>query len=231
MANEKRKKNPEFVSPRGTFRYPALDKPDYGNADYPKPQGVYKVDLILEESAEATQAFLKKLEPLHAEAVKAGEEGFKALKVEARKRLKELTVNPLYKIEYDRDSEEPTGNIIFSIKADASGSRKDKTTWERKITIFDAQGVKLVKVPPIWGGSSGKIAFEASSYFIEGTGTAGVSLRLHAAQILELVSGGARSADAFGFGKEEGFSADSVAEEDASPFGGAGEPAGDSEEF
>lgn len=218
MATDKKKRTIlKGRTPRGVFRYPSLDKPDYGTEAYPNPEGIYKVGVILSE-AEA-QPLLKTLEPLMEQARIEGEEGFANLKVEARKKLKELKVNDLYSVEYDRETEEPTGNLIFNFKMAASGtSVKNGQTreWKRKPTLFDAKGKPLTgKLPEIWGGTVGVVAFEASPYFIAGTGTAGVSLKLAAAQIIELRSGGERDASDFGFEEEDGWNAPEQAQEES----------------
>ena len=228
---EKKQRNPSFTTPRGVFKYPALNKPDYGNEQFPKPNGEYKVQLILSE-AEA-QPLIEKLQPLYDAAIAEGKEKFKELKVEARKKLGKVTENDLYATEYDQETEEPTGNLIFKFTMQASGENKKKERWERKPALFDAKGKPLPKnAPAIWGGTEGKVSFEASPYFIPGTGAAGLKLRLQAVQVLELVTGGQRSADAYGFGAEDGYEADDNNEEgDDAPFDTDGKGSGDTEEF
>lgn len=73
----------------------------------------------------------------------------------------------------------------------------------------------MLKVPDIWGGTEGKVSFEVAPYFIPGTALAGIKLRLNAVQVIELRSGGNKSAGEYGFGEEEGgFDAESVAEQE-----------------
>lgn len=204
MANKK-PKNPEFVSPRGIFRYPKLNEPDYGTESFPKPDGEYSVRLILSE-AEA-QPLVDKLQPLLDAAVEEGKEKFKELPVATRKKLKDITVNDLYQIEYDQETEEATGNVIFKFAMKASGVTKDKKPWSRKPVIFDAKGKKLTKPEPIWGGTEGKVSFEVRPYFIAGTGAVGLKLGLNAVQVIDLVSGGGRNAEGYGFGEEDGYEA------------------------
>lgn len=191
------------TSPKGTFRYPALTKPDFGNEQFPKPNGEYKVQLILAPKEAA--AFIKELQPIYDKAIADGQEAFAGLKVEQRKKLKELSINPMFDEEYDKDTEEPTGNKIFKFGMVASGKdKKSGDTWKRKPVIFDSEGQPIKQAPDIWGGTVGKVGYEPSPYFIPGTGAAGLKLRLSAVQIIELVSGGSASASSFGFGKEEG---------------------------
>ena len=202
----KKVKLPSFVSPKGVFRYPALVLPDYGTKEYPKEEGEYKVQLILTE-AEA-QPLIEKLQPLFDAAISEGHEKFKELKVEQRKKLGELKINEFYATEYDQQTEDPTGNLIFKFTMRASGKNVKGETWTRKPALFDAKGTPLKDVKAIWGGTVGKVSFEASPYFISGSGTSGLKLRLTAAQIIDLVSGGGRDAGGFGFEKEDGYEAE-----------------------
>ena len=201
----KRTSAPQFTSFKGTFKYPKLNEPDTKF----KAEGEYSVKLIGNESDPAVQALMGKLVPLHEAAVARG----KAL----IKRGKNLTVNPLYNVVYDETTEEPTGEVEFTFKMPAkvtfkTGPKAGKTE-EREPGLFDAKGNKMVKAPSIWGGTVGKVSFEVGvdresgepGYFIPGTGTAGLSLRLLAVQVIDLVSGGQRTAAAYGFGEEDGF--------------------------
>lgn len=219
---EKKQKDLRGTTPRGVFQYPALVQADFGNEKFPKPDGEYKVRLILSE--QAAEGLVKVLTPVLERAVQEGEEKFAALPVASRKKLKEMTVNDLFNVEYDPATEEPTGNLLFNFKMKASGVRKlpgGKTEpWNSKPALFDAAG-KPLKAKAIWGGSEGKVSFTASPYFVEGTGTAGVSLRLNAVQVLELVAGGDRKAGAYGFGTEEGY----VGGDDEDDFDGEPEAA------
>lgn len=195
-------KNPSFTSPKGTFKFPALSKPDFGNERFPKPNGEYKVQLVL--SREDAAPLIAKLQPLHDAAVAEGKAEFAKLKVEARKKLKELTVNDMFAIEYDKETEEETGNVIFKVGTSASGKNAKGEPWTRKVPLFDAKGQPLGPKTQIWGGTVGKVAFEVGSYFVPGTGSAGLKLYLTGAQVIELVSGGQRNAGSLGFGEEEG---------------------------
>lgn len=226
--SETRKANPEFTSPRGVFVYPALTKPDYGTKDYPKPDGEYKVTLRVPLAvAEAWRDG-----PLKAIIDRARAEAdveFKKLPVATRKKLGELTWNAVGTDEYDKQTEEPTGYVLFKFTMKAGGVRKkDKSPWSQKPSVFDSKGKRLDKVPEIWGGSEGRVSVEASPYFIPGTGAAGVSLRMKAVQLLKLVQGGSRDASGFGFVPEEdGFDASEYTAPDET-FGGEGDaPAGD----
>lgn len=212
MADNKKKSYPKFTSPKGTFRYPKLTEPDYGNEKFPKPDGEYKVDLIL--SAEEAKPLIDKLQPLHDEAMQQAQVLFDKLSVKTRKDFEKKGVtgpvaNTFYSEIYDEETEEPTGDVYFRFKMKASGkSKKTGKKWSRKPAIFDAKGKPMLKAPDIWGGTIGKVSFEAIPYFVDGTAAAGIRLSLNAAQIIELRSGGGGNAESYGFGEEEGYEYD-----------------------
>lgn len=224
MAKETKKKNPTFTTPRGIFQYPKLNEPDFKY----KEGGEYGVKLVL--SAEDAQPLIDKLTPLYDEAIAAGEAEYAELPVATRKKTPFKT-SDFYTPVYDEESEEETGDVVFTFKMLASGTnKKTGKTWERKPVIFDAKGKPIPKPPAIWGGTEGKVNFEASPYFTVTAG-AGLSLRMNAVQILELVSGGmARSASAYGFGEEEGFDASDVEDEETDTEETADSTEGDEED-
>lgn len=215
MATEKKPKPKQYISPKGTFVYPYLVKPDYGQGQFAQTHGIYKVNLRLTE--EEAEPLLEILQPIYDEAIREGEQKFAALKVEARKKLKSLTETPLFDVEYDKDTEEPTGEIVFKFSTKASGVNAKKEPWERKIPLFSASGKKITP-SMVGGGTIGKVSFEAVPYFIPATGVAGIKLYLVAAQILELSEGGSGgSASSYGFGAEEGYD-DPDTDNDDAPF-------------
>lgn len=203
MADKKAKRK-TFVSPKGIFKYPALTSPDYGNDSFPKPDGEYKVTLILDQKD--ADKLVEKLQPLYDEAMEAAEEEFGKMKVASRKKLGEVKPNDLFTEVYDPETEEPTGQVEFKFSMKASGvAKKTGKKWERKPALFDAKGNPMKKIAAIWGGTIGKVSFTTSPYFIPGTAAAGLKLQLEAAQIIELVAGGQRNASGYGFEEEDGF--------------------------
>lgn len=251
MANAKRPQAPKGTTFKGTFKWPKLSEPDYGSKDFPKPNGEFSLKLVGRVDDPDVQAFIAKWQPLHDEAIKRAEEAFKALKIDVRKKLGKVTVNPLYTELYDEETEEPTGEVEFKFSMQYSGEYKSGPKqgkkWYRKPGIFDAKGNEMKPTPSIWGGTKGRVAFEAGidkegqpGYFIPGTGAAGLTLRLQAVRILDLVSEGQRDASSYGFGdEEEGYEYDpsSVAQSsDASDTsegeaGGEGDDAGSNPDF
>lgn len=198
-----KKTNPSFISPRGVAVYPSLNEPDFGTKDYPKPDGEYKVGLRVPEAvAEAWRN--GPLKAIIAQAREEADAAWAKLPVATRKKLKEMTWNEVGTDEYDKDTEEATGFVLFKFAMKASGTRqKDGSQWSQKPVIFDSKGVTLAKPPIIWGGSEVKVSVEASPYFIPGTGAAGVSLRLKAVQLIVLKSGQQKDAAGYGFAPEE----------------------------
>lgn len=233
MAVQKRVKAPSFTTPKGTFKYPKISAVDFGSKEFPNPEGVYALDLILKASDQTTIDFIAKLQPLYEQAMQNAEVAFKTLKAESRKKLGSVKQNPLYTELLDPDTEAETGEIAFRFKMKASGEYKkglnSGKTWDSRPAIFGPKGELLVpsfrfqdredgqsvsdahpKVKPdIWGGTIGKVSFDVGlnadgepGYFISGTGAAGLSLGLKAVQVIDLVSGGQRTAKDHGFGDE-----------------------------
>jgi hypothetical protein len=215
MAEAKKPKAIRYTTPKGTFAYPYLVKADFGNKSFPDPAGTFKVNLRLTEDEAAP--LLAALQPIFDQAVQDGEQEFAKLKVDVRKKLKSLTVTPLFVEEYDEATEEPTGNITFKFATKASGKNAKGEEWTRTIPLFDAAG-KPIKPTMVGGGTVGKVSFECSPYFIPGTGVAGVKLYLVAAQILELSEAGSGgSSSSYGFGAEEGYEAPDDSSGDFTP--------------
>lgn len=212
MADATKRNYPKFTSPRLVLKFPKLNEPDYGSKDYPKPDGEYSTKGIAQASDPAIQAFIAKLNPAYQEAIAAAEKEFKALKVETRKKLGQVTVNDLFTTLYDQETEQPTGEIEFKFAMKAGGiikkGPKTGKSWSRKPDLFDAKGLPMRACPAIWGGTVARISFEASPYFIPGSGAAGLKLGLMAVQIIDLVSAGQRTASSHGFEQEDGYEHD-----------------------
>jgi hypothetical protein len=217
-----KRKYHKFITPKGTLRYPRITKPDYGNEKFPKPNGEYSVQAIFRLDDPAFQSFLERIQPHYDDALAKAEEEFKKLKIDVRKKLGKVTQNPLYGTIYDPDTEEETGEVVM--KFACGHSYVDKKTDEKKLLpkpdIFDAYKRPAKGVDP-WSGTTARVAFsiEEGGYFIPGTGAAGLRLRLDAVQIIDLVEGGSRSADSYGFDEEDGFDGsgrDVASDDDAS---------------
>ena len=225
-----KKKYPRLVTPKGTFAFPKLRTPDTKF----KKEGEYSVKLVLDKKS--ADELIKKIQPHFDAAVKAGQEEYDGLKKVVKDKNPFKTVD-YFTPEYD-DDDEPTGNIVFSFKMTASGEYKNGPKkgqkWTRKPALFDAKGKPLpTKVEP-WGGTVGKVSFEVVPFFTVGVG-AGVSLRLQAVQVIDLIQGGERGAKDYGFGEEDGYEADEEFEgetsDDEDDEAGCSEEGDDDDDF
>jgi hypothetical protein len=182
----KRPKLPRYITPKGTAQYPYLTKPDTKF----NPDGDYKINLEL-ESSEASE-IMSFLDEQFAEAVEA------AKKANPGKKIKQGDVP------YSVD--ENTGKVTVRFKLKAKVTPKNGEPFEQRPALFDAKGNPLDADAKIGGGSKVKVAYEAIPYFTAIAG-AGVSLRLRAVQVIELVEFSSGGAGAFGFGEEDGYEA------------------------
>lgn len=178
-------KKPRYTTPAGVAQYPWLNKPDTKF----NPDGEYKVNL--EVDSESAQALVTFLDEQFAQAVA------QAKKANPGKKIKEGS--PGYEVN------EETGKVTFKFKTKAKVTTKSGDTFDQKVALFDAKGKPLSPAPNIGGGSKIKVAFEVMPYYTSMVG-AGLSLRVKAAQIIELVEfTGGGNAESYGFGEEEGY--------------------------
>lgn len=198
----KRAPLPKFNTPEGIARYPHLNKPDTRFDD----DGVYKCDLILPGSDDATVELVEYLEGLrnarfNEESPKKGTKKIKA---------------PVFEDELD-DAGDETGNIIIKTKLNAIGrNKKTKEEWTNEPKLFDSAGNPLASDVQVWSGSRLIVAGTVSAYAMvvesinEKTGKTkkflkvGVSLKCRGVQVIDLVSGAGQTADSFGFGNSGG---------------------------
>lgn len=177
-----------YTTPAGIAQYPYLSKPDTKF----NPDGEYKISLeIPADEAQAITAFLD--EQLAVSIATAKKEN-------AGKKIKEGDAP------YSVNDE--TGAVSVRFKLKAKVTPKNGDAFEQKPAIFDAKGKPITGDAKVGGGSKVKVAYELVPYYTAIAG-AGISLRLKAVQVIDLkeFSGGA-SADAFGFGKEDGYEAE-----------------------
>lgn len=180
----KTNKRPRYVTPAGIAQYPYLTTPDTKF----NPDGDYKVNLeidpteittFLDEQLEASIAAAKKENP--GKRIKEGDAPY--------------SVN------------EDTGKVTLRFKLKAKVHPKNGESFDQSPALFDAKGKPLGKDVKIGGGSKIKVSYEILPYYTAIAG-AGISLRLKAVQVIDLVeysSGG--SGESYGFGKEDGYEA------------------------
>lgn len=186
MSDEKKKRPPKIVTPKGMAIYPWLNKPDTKF----KPEGEYRLKLRLSE--EAAAPLLEKLQPMFDAAVAEA-------KKNPKNKGKTLKKNDLFVKVIDDDGNE-TGDIDFNFKRSASGITKQGPNtgkaWSAVLDLVDAKGNKLSPEARVFGGSIVKVSFTPNPY--DKPIGCGLSLRLEAVQVIKLVEG---QRD-YGFGDE-----------------------------
>lgn len=195
-------KRPTFIkvtTPAGIAVYPKLNAPDTKF----KANGEFGVRLKL--SAAEAQPIIDKYEAAlakHFEEVKAelmAGDG----KAKAKAKQLKLAADKPYKPELDDETGDETGYFLLNFKMPHRIPREGKEDLVMYPDIFDARGKQLKPAPEIWGGSTIRVSGEMRP-FNTAIGV-GMSLRLQAVQVIQLVSRGSRDASAYGFGQEEGY--------------------------
>lgn len=184
-----------LTTPRGTFLFPRVNTPEmppYEGYDGPP---LYSVTLRLKED-EASN-LMNELDAMFEENIKACKKEHGARKVKA--------ADKPYSPEFDRDTDEETGYILFRTKLPSEATRKrDGKTFKLRPDIFDAKGNPAKNVD-VGGGSIGKLSVEARSWYMGATKNAGIKLTLRAVQVIELRQHSGGTADDHGFGAEDGW--------------------------
>jgi hypothetical protein len=203
---EKKERNKMFTTPKGIAAYPWLTKPDT------KFKQAGEFSIRLKVPADEATGLVKLIE-------EAREANFAAVKADnPKKSIKKA--DPPCKPELDDEGNE-TGNLLFNFKQGAIIKTKDGETIKVTIKIFDAKGRPIVgKI--VGAGSTVKVAFQLNPFYTAQIG-AGISLRLKAVQVIDLIEPQGGSASSYGFGEEDGgyeFDGEDVA------FDGQAPPAG-----
>ncbi|WP_412058455.1 hypothetical protein [Bartonella sp. DGB2] len=212
-------------TPKGLLKYPHLTEVDYGTQAFPNKEGSYNTRLILKAQAPTTQAFIEKLDAFMEQAKQWAEEQLEQLPVKTRKDIERgggLKAQAPYSELYDDTTEEPLGEIEFRFKKKASGVGKDAKTWQSSPPpLFDASKPpkRIDKKLEIWSGSQAIINADYLPYLVASSGTYGLTARLNAVQIIELVNReGGQNAQSYGFsGNDEGYCF-AGEDEDTAPF-------------
>ena len=200
-SKDEKKKRQSYTTPKAPSLFVHIVKPDYGTKQYLDEEGSFNITLRLTE-AEAEQLKATLANEI-AEAQAEMDEKFNELPIATRKKVGQPTWNEPGVVEYDRETEEPTGYVLFRFKTKASYTNRQGETKERKIPVFDSmqQPVKLKDEPGY--GSIVRVNFTPAPYFVSSSGNAGLTLYLNAVQILQLKEGGVRSAADYGFDMED----------------------------
>lgn len=214
MSN-KRPKGTFLTTPKGPAIWPSLNAPDTKW----DPEGKYTCKQKFAGDDPEVQALVARLTKIRDDFYDAEIERLKAEKKMALAR--ELKKGDVIKVELDDETGDETGFLILGSSMKASGTTKDGRPWSQKPKLFNAKGIELKAPPRISSGTIVKLSVEVSPFVAQSNKEVTLSIRLHAAQIISLVSGGSRSFEGYGFASEDG---DEIGDEDqGSPFGDEGD--------
>ena len=167
------------ISEVGEAIYPHLNKPDVRFSE----AGEFKVTLKVAKS-DAT-AMLKLYNSAIEDALKLAEQNHKG---------KGIKNAPKPFTEEDKF-------VFFKFKMKATGvNQKTKEKFSQRPQLFDAKKNPIPLSTIIWGGSKMRVAYNLVPYYTPMLG-AGVTARLKAVQVIELVEG----KDSNLFSKEDGY--------------------------
>jgi hypothetical protein len=210
------------VTPIGVAVWPHLHSPD---TKFDK-DGVYRVQLAYPVGSPEANKLIAQIDAWVASAIEAENkrlvaDGKKAKVASAFKRA-----DLPYKMELNDEGEE-TGRVLFNFKLKAKGKTREGEVFERRVALYVKGGAPLPKDKKIGGGSLLQVSYEANPFFTGGLG-AGVSLRMEAVMVHDLVEWQQRDAAGYGFDVDDTATqvSDSTASDDAES-GDEGEDNGD----
>ena len=122
-----------------------------------------------------------------------------------------LSKRPVTEPEIDQDGNE-TGDVVVKTKLKAIVRAKNGNSYKQKVQVVDSKRKPMGSDLAIGNGSVIKAAVEPVTYVMASTKQVGVSLRLKALQVIDLVESGA-SAESI-FDDEDGFVASAVEKDD-----------------
>jgi len=185
-----------LTTPTCRFQYPKLIEPETKF----NPEGVYKIVGLLDpDDADGIATQLDELLTRHKESLKA----------QAPTQKFKLADLP-----YGYETIDGTNYFVIKAKMKAKGIDRDGRPWSSAPALFDARGGAIKDretLKGMWSGTTGRISIDACPFYQAALG-AGITLRLKAVQIINLVEGGS-SAESFGFGQEEGWTPTPVGEQ------------------
>lgn len=179
----------KMVSPAGIAVWPYLNSPDtkFDNGG----AGEYKVSVKLTE--DAAQPVIDKLQKILDQ--------YQAEEISQNPKVKQFT--PRLPIEEEVDDQgNLTGNWLLKVKQKAQITTANGIV-DMKVALFDAK--RRPTNAEIGGGSTLKVATTIVPYTMPSNKAVGISLRLYAVQVLNLVEGGSEG-DGSMFDVEDGFS-------------------------
>lgn len=191
-----------LITPKGVLVWPHVEVPTFKYQSTTDKEYTTKILIDGDDAVEFNAMLDELVEESYAEAKEELEDALKKAKKskkdkdinKAQKALDSLEKKAPYAINTD-DDDNPTGQFIYTVKNNASGKRKDGSIWEFKPSVYLADGSRLNKPVGIGGGSTARLSFLANPYFVQGT--AGISLKLQATQLIQLEKfGGSNPFDA-----------------------------------
>lgn len=191
----------KITSPRAILVFPRLNRADTKYNEH----GTYSADARLDMSEASTKALLEQISKHYKAHTGSAHPKF------APRKDKEA----VFYFDQNDEGEFDKSSVVLKLRAKNMMTKKGEL-WDRKPKLFDAKGKPLSGSLKVGGGTSAKVAFEIDLGTITKTGVKFVRLIPTAVQIIDLVEFGNESASAFGFGEEDGFSADDDENEDFS---------------
>ena len=184
----------KMVSPAGIAVWPYLNSPDtkFDNGG----AGEYKVSVKLTEAA--AQPVIDKLQKILDQ--------YHAEEISQNPKVKQFNTHLPIQEEVD-DQGNLTGNWLLKVKQKAQITTANGIV-DMKVALFDAK--RRPTNAEIGGGSTLKVATTIVPYTMPSNKSVGISLRLNAVQVINLVEGG-KDGDGSMFDEEDGFT-DEVSE-------------------
>lgn len=197
---KKSKNMVRMTTPRVTFGWSNLSTPDttYADKENPNDLGKYKVRVSLPKDDPRALKLMGELEPMwlqHLEET-AAETG-KPIKL-----LKYDADSIPWGDELDKESGDPTGNVVFRFALKARTVSKSGKVYDKRPVVYSSDLKPMVPVPNIGPGTEGRISFDVYPW---AAAKVGMSLQLVGVQILKLVErGGSSDPESCGFESEPG---------------------------
>jgi len=189
----------KLTTPVAKLKYPKLIEPETKF----NPEGVYKATAVIDSAEAAALAdALDDLLTRHKASLKQQDPSKKDWK--------------LADLPYGYEEIDGKPCFVIKTKMKAKGIDRDGRAWSSVPALFDSKGQPVrdrESLKGMWSGTVAKVNFEACPFYQAALG-AGITLRLKAVQIIDLVEGGG-SAESFGFGEEDGWTGTTS---EATPF-------------
>lgn len=192
-----------FISAKGKAApYCSIQKPDYGNDQFPQPRGEYKVNLIV--PIKDAQADIKRITKIYDESYAEflAEHEANPPKVQPGKRPVPVRQGELPFFE------DGNGNVVFKLKCYASFKNKQDEMQEINLRVADSRGKTMEVVPAISGGSTLKVRYSVFPYKWNTAVGASVKLQLEGVMLIDLVEFGGGGDDWGDAVEDGGFVAD-----------------------